>query len=147
MKVTCKIVLHLSMHFPWIILICWLCSSSNSTTPASLVTKIIRSTSILFPSSKSVFQCYFSCASSELLFQVSESDIQSSAVLPLNFFSPLFCSVFQSAVIFLSVQSFFLLQLKFAGFTGRDTPATIYNWKCGLNFLTWKRSPSSSCSN
>ena len=64
------------------------------------------------------------------------------SMLPLNFFSPLFCSVFQSAVIFLSVQSFFLLQLKFAGFTGRDTPATIYNWKCGLNFLTWKRSPS-----
>jgi len=71
-----------------------------------------------------------------------ESDIQSSAMFPLNFFSPLFCSVFQSAVIVFSVQSFFLLQLKFAGFTGRDTPATIYNWKCGLNFLTWKRSPS-----
>ena len=59
MKVTCKIVLHLSMHFPWIILICWLCSSSNSTTPASPVTRIIRSTSILLPFSKLVFQCYF----------------------------------------------------------------------------------------
>ena len=39
-----------------------------------------------------------------------ESDIQSSAMFPLNFFSPLFCSVFQSAVIFIAVQSFFAVE-------------------------------------
>ena len=43
------IVLHRSMHFPWIILICWLYSRSTSTTPASPISEIVRHLSMHFP--------------------------------------------------------------------------------------------------